>query len=162
MEITANNQILVLTAKASVTETSISLIRRYGPPPNVAFSKWPLSSINCPPYPCYRLHYLLWQVSVRVNRFNATFLLGMLHWTWWLLTNMKIHRRFWKSLPFFHWDILVICPITVLNLAITVFISLPFQILWPNFFRSFQKNSLSLYDQEMTEKINPGSENKDE
>jgi len=74
MEITANNQILVLTAKASVTETSISLIRRYGPPPNVAFSKWPLSSINCPPYPCYRLHYLLWRVSVRVNRFNATFL----------------------------------------------------------------------------------------
>ena len=43
---------------------------------------------------------------------------------------------------FFRWDISGICPVTVLKLCVTVFTSLPFRTLWPNwlnFFLSFKK-----------------------
>jgi len=48
---------------------------------------------------------------------------------------------------FVQWDIWVICLIVVLKLAVTVFVSLYFQIFWPkwlNFCRSFQK--ILVYD----------------
>ena len=38
---------------------------------------------------------------------------------------------------FFRWNISVICPVIVSKLAITVFTSLPFQTLWPNWFNFF-------------------------
>ena len=53
---------------------------------------------------------------------------------------------------FVQWDIWVICLIVVLKLAVTVFISLYFQIFWPkwlNFCRSFQK--ILVYDRKKTD-----------
>jgi len=46
--------------------------------------------------------------------------------------HISFQRVFYECLQlvFFRWDISVICP--VLKLAVTVFTSLPFQILWPN------------------------------
>jgi len=50
-----------------------------------------------------------------------------------------------SSAGFFRWEISVICPIILLKLAVTVFTSLYFWALWPNWlniFRSFQRNSV--------------------
>ena len=72
----------------------------------------------------------------------------------WSPHRKQISISTWVS--FFRWDISVICLITALKLAVTVFNSLPFQTLWPNwlkFFRHFK--NISDYDRKMTEKINP-------
>jgi len=66
--------------------------------------------------------------------------------------NLRSAATHFKTGFLFHWGILVICPITVLKLAITVFTSTPFQTLWPNwlnFFQSFKKKN-SVCDQKQT------------
>jgi len=82
-------------------------------------------------------------------------------WLWFVYFNqcrLVLAALLWFYAAFFRRDISVISPMLVLKLATTVFTSLPFQTLWPNwlnFFRSFKKNFGPWLNKEPIERIIP-------